>query len=342
VPLHVFWAASIVVAATTMQTLHAQDVVVVQEGPGKVVVLSAGHPSQRTSIAVGARPHEIEIAPKARIAFVSNFGLLEANHQMGTPGTSISVLDLDRLVESKRFTLPSGLTAPHGLKLRPPKYRELFTNTEIGTESMVVFDASSGAVLRTFTLPIGVHNFIFNADGSSLYAFTLKGEVCRIDPDTGKVIASVQTGSPRGLAWTNDHRELIVSGKNEILFLDPATLAIKRRAGDLGVGQIFYPSMTPDGKYILAPAVLDSVVVVIDAHTGKVIQRVDTGSPLLLMFTPDGRHAVTSNVLVPAGLFGPQTKARDGGVVIIDLATFETTKIADLTDTNGLAITLHR
>ena len=319
-------------------TLHAQNIVVVQEGPGKVIVLRGDDPVHRATISVGEKPHEIELTPDGRTAFVSNFGLLEANRKMGAPGTTISVIDLDQLKESKRFTLPTGFTAPHGLKLRPPRYHELFTNSEVGTEAIVVFDSGSGAVLRTFPLPPDVHNFIFSADGASLYAFTLKGEVCRIDPDTGKVIARVTTGSPRGLAWSNDHRYLIASGKNELVFLDSQTLSSARRIVDLGVGQVFYPAMTPDGKSILAPAVLDGVVVVIDVATGRVTRRVETGSPLLLTYDSTGSHAITSNVFVPAGLFGPATKHKEGGIVIIDLSNFTTKAITGIPDTNGMAL----
>src|SRR5438874_704108 len=157
--------------------LFAQTVIAVQEGPGKVVIFPFADPARRTAIDVGLKPHEITLSADGRKAYVSNFGLLEANYKAGTPGTTISVIDVGRRVESARFTLPAGYTAPHGLKLRPPEYRELFTNTEIGTEAMVIFDSTTGAVRRTFALPAGVHNFIFSADGASLYAFTLKGEV---------------------------------------------------------------------------------------------------------------------------------------------------------------------
>lgn len=84
------------------------------------------------------------MAPNGRTAFVSNFGLLEVNHQVGTPGTTISVRDLKRGVERMKFRLPTGAAAPHGLKLRPSKYRELFANAEAGNQSMIVFDANSG------------------------------------------------------------------------------------------------------------------------------------------------------------------------------------------------------
>src|SRR5215510_7126117 len=78
--------------------LQAQTVLVVQEGLGKVVIFPAAQPEQRTAISVGEKPHEIELTPDGRTAFVSNFGLLEANHKAGTPGTTISALDVDRRV----------------------------------------------------------------------------------------------------------------------------------------------------------------------------------------------------------------------------------------------------
>ena len=320
-------------------TLDTQTVLVVQEGRGKVVIFSAAEPAQRTEIAVGEKPHEIEVTPDGRTAFVSNFGLLEANYKVGTPGTTISVLDVMRQTERGRFELPAGFTAPHGLKLRPPKYHELFTNAEVGRQGMVVFDAGSGAMLRTFSLPPGVHNFIFDGDGSALFAFTMKSEVWRIDPDSGKVTARVETGSPRGLAWTADSRHLIASGKNEIVLLDPASLSIERRMADLGAGQIFYPAATPDGRWILAPAVLDGVVLVIDAATGMVAHHVEMESPLLLTIAPGGKRAWVANVLVPAGMLGPKAVDREGGVVLLDLTTFVTQRIAGTADANGLAVT---
>ena len=330
------------IASMLALSLHAQTIAAVQEGPGKVLVFPAGDPSRRTAIDVGEKPHEIEVTPDGRIAYVSNFGLLEANHKAGTPGTTISILDLDRRVERSRFKLPAGFTAPHGLKLRPPKYRELFTNAEEGSPGMVVFDSASGAVLRTFPLSVGVHNFVFNADGSALFVYTMSGKVCRIDPESGKVGVCADSGSPRGLAWSADGRYLIVAGKGELVLLEPDGLSVVKRFGNLGVGQIFYPVATTDGHWILAPAVLDGVVLVVDASTGAVAHRIETGSPLLAVLDADGKQAWVSNVRVPAGLFGPKTKACDGGLVRVDLSTFQTVAVPGIVDTNGLAITSRR
>ena len=317
-------------------SLHAQTVLVVQEGLNQVTLFSAINPAERKVIAVGNKPHEVELTPDGRTAFVTNFGLLEANHKEGSPGHTISVLDVARREERTRWNLPALSSAPHGLKLRPPKYGELFTNAEEGDGHMAVFDAGSGMVLRTFALPAGVHNFVFNRDGSALFAFTMGGEVLRIDPESGKVLARVGTGSPRGLAWTADGQSLMVSGKDEVLLLDPTSLAVVRRMANLGVGQVFYPAATPDGKWILAPAVVDGVVVVIDAATGAVARRIETGSPLLVSFV--GSQAWVSNVKVPAGMFGPSTVPKDGGVVAVDLTTFETRAVASIVDANGLVV----
>jgi DNA-binding beta-propeller fold protein YncE len=313
-------------------------VLVVQEGRGKVVAFSPDDPLRRTVIEVGEKPHEIEVTPDGRTAFVSNFGLLEANYKIGTPGTTISVLDVERRVEKGRFELPVSFAAPHGLKLRPPQHAELLTNAEAGEVGMVVFDSASGAVSRTFPLPAGVHNFVFNDDGSALFAFTLKGEVCRIDPESGRVQARVVTGSPRGLAWSADSRWLLVSGRNEILWLDPVSLSVERRIANLGVGQVFYPLATPDGRWILAPAVVDGVLLAIDVTSGVVIHRMPTGSPLLLALDPGRGDAWISNVLVPGGMFGAESPQREGGVVALNLTTFQTRLLPDIPDANGLAI----
>ena len=125
--------------------------------------------------------------------------------------------------------LPAGYLAPHGLKLRPSKYQELFVNTEEGQQALVVFDVVTGQVLRKLSIPPAVHNFVFDASGSRLYAFGVDGNVYGIDPDNGAVLARTKVNSPRGLTWTSDGKDLIASGKGELVLLNPDKLAITRQ-----------------------------------------------------------------------------------------------------------------
>jgi hypothetical protein len=206
----------------------------------------------------------------------------------------------------------------------------------MGGEGMVVFDAASGKVLRFFDLPPGVHNFVFNADGTSIYEFRISGEIIRIRPDTGAIAARVTLASPRGLGWTADRRHLVVGGKNELFLLDPDGLSVVSRFGGLGVGQVFYPAATRDGRWILAPAVLDGVVLAVEAATGKVAHRIQTGSPLQVAL--DGKIAWVSNVLVPPELLPPNAQPRSGGIGLLDLETLRFTPVAGVPDANGIAL----
>jgi DNA-binding beta-propeller fold protein YncE len=163
------------------QLAYPQTAIVVEEGLNKVVEVDTRNPTCRAEIPVGLKPHEIALSPDGRTAYVSNFGLLEANYKVGVPGKTISVIDVAQGSEIRRFTLPDGpLAAPHGVKLRP-NTTELFTNAEIG-DTVLVFDTGSGKILRTFSVPSGVHNFIFSPDGNTLYAFSTKGQVFKSLP----------------------------------------------------------------------------------------------------------------------------------------------------------------
>lgn len=319
-------------------SLNAQTILAVQEGKGQMTIFRPGD-GQTTVIPLGEKPHEIELSPDGKTAYVTNFGLLEANTKIGTPGTTISVIDIAGRRERTRFHLPEGpAKAPHGLKLRPPKYNELFTNAEMGGDTMIVFDARSGQVRRQFPLPPGVHNFVFAADGSALLAFTLGGEVVRIHPESGAIEARVAAPNTRGIAWTADGKQLLVAGRGELAFLHPRTLAVERKIGGLPIGQIFYPAASPDGRWILAPGVLSGKVLVLDAKTGTVYRVLETGSPLLLVFGKGGKEAWISNVLVPEGFQSPETKGKPGSVTRLSLLDWTLKDYPAIPDANGLAV----
>jgi hypothetical protein len=255
---------------------------------------------------------------------------------VGTPGNSISVIDIAKRQERTRFPLPARARAPHGLKLRPEHPEELFTNTEDGLEEMVVLNATNGSVLRTFPLPAGVHNFIFSENGDDLYAFTITDRVLRLSPMDGSILAQAAVPHVRGLSWTSDHSQLLAGGRGEIELLDQKDLRVARTFSGLPVGQTFYPSPSPDGQAFYVPAVIDGVLLVVDANTGEVRKRIATGSPLQVLF--DGKYAWVSNVKVPASMLSPGEHERPGGLVRLDLATYQFQSIMNTEDANGIAL----
>jgi DNA-binding beta-propeller fold protein YncE len=315
---------------------HGQ-VLVVQESLNRVLIFSKEQPSDRAIVQVGEKPHEIEMSLDGKTAYVSNFGLLEANHKVGTPGTTISVIDVEQKRERTRFILPSGATAPHGLKIRPQHTTELFTNTEEGVEEMVVFDLRTGNVIRTFPLPHGVHNFVFSEDGADCYAFTTVDSVIRLDPNNGHILSNVTIPRVRGLAWTSDNSHLLVGSHAQVFLLNPQDLGVAGTFKSLPVGQTFYPASSPDGHTFFVPAVLDGVLLILDARTGKVCQRLATGSPLQAIF--DGAYAWISNVKVPTSMLPPGSPERPGGLVRLNLSNLSFTVIDDTEDANGIATT---
>lgn len=310
--------------------------VVVEENAARVTLLDAEGGAVLHRVDVDSLPHEVEVDVEGRTAYVSNFGLRDYDLRIGRPGRSVAVIDLVRgrhlghlwlAGDSARAGDTVGVSrAPHGLKLRPSAARELFVNTEVGGDSMIVFDVETRRRLRSFALPAGTHNFMFSPGGDTLWLMSAASGVYRVDPTDGRVTGHLRTPTPaRGLEWMPDGR-LLVSGRAELLVVEPGSLHVERRIGGLGVGQILYTAVTPDGRYALAPAPRDSVVAVVDLASGRVVHRLRTGlAPIRVVVGPGGRRAYVAN-------------AEDTHVSVIELRDFTLTRLDAVRGPNGLAI----
>ena len=208
---------------------HSYSILAVEEMLGRVTILASADPQRRVSIPVGYKPHEIVVSADGRAAYVSNFGLNDADNRNGTPGDTVSVIDIEHARVRTELHLPHGLKAPHGLGFRPQHSRELFVNAELG-DQMVVFDALKNQVKRAYVLPVGIHNFVFSKDGDALFAFASAGSVYRMDSESGQVRMARDMGAAvRGLAWTHDGQQLIAAVKGEIVMLNPTDLSTAKQ-----------------------------------------------------------------------------------------------------------------
>lgn len=323
-----------------VQTCAAQEkkytVVAVESKAARVGFYDSNTGAKIGSVAVGFKPHEIEISADGKTAYVSNFGIEDYDHRIGTPGNSISVIDIRRIKEKYKLSTENLLTkdgvsvsgkAPHGVKLRPPKENELFVSTEFGGDLILVCDVKKRRLKRSFAAPEGTHNFIFSNDGKYLYLFAGANGVFKVNPDTGEILARMKLSTPvRGLHYMIGNRFIIASGRGEAFLLNPENLAVERHFQNLEIGQMLYPKPTPDGKYILFPAPNDSQVVVLEIKSGAVVHRLKVGdAPIAVAVSSDDNAAYVSS-------------DTDTYFCVIDLKTFEFKKFAESDGSNGIGI----
>ncbi len=101
---------------------------------------------------------------------------------------------------------------------------------------------------------------------------------------------------------------------------------MERHFQGLEVGQMLYPKPTPDGEYILFPAVNDSQVVVLEIKSGTVLRRLKVGkAPIAVAVSPNGNVAYVSSHI-------------DTYFSSVDLKTFEFKKFAEADGSNGIGI----
>ncbi|WP_058492181.1 YncE family protein [Legionella worsleiensis] len=326
--------ASLLFAGTAFSGTSAPLLAVVEENANHVSIYNPESGKKLGSLEIGFLPHEIAVTKDGKTAYVSNFGIRDYDSGSGTPGASISVIDLPSLSEQYRlYTFdPADYkdyeqidSAPHGVKLRPPYENQLFVNVEKG-HKVLVFDVNEKKLVKQIPVNSNTHNLYFSPDGKTLWLMAGKDGVIRVDADSGQVTGSVTLPTAvRGLKYTPDNRYLMASAVNQIVFIDPDSMTIQRQFNNLGVGPILYSDITPDQRYIIAPAAFDHQVIVIDVASGKVIKRLVTGlNPINVLISTDGQFAYISN-------------ATDKHISKIDLNSFEVTSFRTHEGPNGLA-----
>ena len=239
-------------------------VLLVEESNNSLGFFDSQDGSELGRVGLSLWPHEVAVSPDGKIAYVSNFGLRDYDLTIGHAGNSISVIDIATRCEVHRLYTCDGqfrYWGPHGVKVTPDG-TELFVNVERiigkrepdltlgpGTDQtdMLVFDLQTRRPVRSFSLPSilsrepnppedpvkqygvprGSHNFVFSKDGSSLWLFSGRGGISRLDPVTGQITAHLTnfSGAVRGLSFFHDGR-LLVSATNELTIIDPGTLQI--------------------------------------------------------------------------------------------------------------------
>ncbi len=151
--------------------------------------------------------------------------------------------------------------------------------------------------------------------------------VTKLDAEQGTILGEYHAGSPiRGMQYTPDGRSIMVSSTNQISFFNPDTLSTTRTLDNLGVDQILYSAISRNGRFIVAPAVWNNQILIIDNQTGVVVKRLVTGlDPVNVVIDDESRYAYVSN-------------ARNSHVSKINLNTLRVEDIHTQAGPNGMAL----
>ena len=285
---------------------HKHLIVAAEEGASEVGIYDSETGQESASIAVGKWPHEIAVAADGKLAYVTCFGLKDYDEHIGKPGATISVIDLRNIAEVRRlytFRSPDeykSLRAPHDVKIAPDG-RRLFVNTEWPADHLLVYDLSDPNVTypsKSWDVPKGTHNFLFSSDGKDIFLVSGANGISRMDAETGEMSTQYRPKGVviRALTYSADRKLLVASANDQLILLEPESFRVHKKIGNLGARQILYSAVTPDGKYILAPAVWEGEVLVLDASSGEVVRRILVGAdPIHVVVSPDGRVAYVSH-----------------------------------------------
>ncbi len=140
-------------------------------------------------------------------------------------------------------------------------------------------------------LPDGADIVRFSPDGSSILTSTWDITTRLLDPNSGKEIRQF-VGA--GGAYSPDGKTVLTSLDNSANLWDVTTGQKRKTFTTPENTRVFYPVLSPDGKYLLAGD-LAGIAHLWDVQTGQEIQNFTghTGNVFWSAFSPDGKLILT-------------------------------------------------
>ncbi len=263
-------------------------VYVADEEGNTVTVLDAGSFARVTTIPVGREPHNVQVAPDGRSAWVT------INAEVEKAGKS----------EAAHAGMPE---------------REHEAMSDIG--EVWVIDTATDQVVANILVGKHPTHVVLSPDGRLAYVNN-GGEntVSVVDTAERKTIANIPVGAyPHGIRLSPDGREAYVAnlkGGSVSVVDTEARKEVAKIAVGKGPAQVGF---APDGRVAFASLSQENAVAIIDPVTRKVTKKVPVGTvPIQLYATPDSRLLFVANQ--------GSKKAPGRTVSVIDLARLEVVK----------------
>ena len=297
-----------VIAMTTAAgtTLAAPDkVFVADEDGGTVSVLDAASFKKIAAVPVGREPHNVQISPDGKLAWVTNNGeqampgMGKGGHAAMKSGGEVWVIDTESHAVVAKIQVGKH---PAHVVLTPDGRFAYVTNA--GEDTVSVVDTGTRRVAAT--IPVGAypHGIRISPDGQEAYVANLKGgTVSVIDLREKKEVAQIPVGKgPAQTGFAADGRLAFVSlsQENKVALIDPAARKVLKK---VSVGTVpIQVYATPDGRTLLVAnqgtkQKPGNTVSVIDLMGGKVVNTVRTGPGAHgVVVDREGRYAYVSNI----------------------------------------------
>jgi YVTN family beta-propeller protein len=242
-------------------------------------------------IATGEEPHEVAVSGDGKLAVVGNYG------SGGSPGTSLTVVDLAAKREVRRVTLP-GLSRPHGIQAAGSRFYITFE----GSRAVARYDAAADRIdWIAGTGQEVTHMLVVARDEKKIYTANLGSNTISV-LDLTKAPANVAlkqiavARGPEGLDLAPDGSALWVAGvarrdeQARISVIDPKSDSVVRTF-PIAAKIANRLKFTPDGARVVISDPGTNELTVFDSATGDVVKTISTAAgPAGILITPDGKR----------------------------------------------------
>jgi YVTN family beta-propeller protein len=312
---------------------EAQDsyqIFVSNEKSGDLTVISGATFQVVTHIPVGKRPRGIRASPDGKTVYVALSGTpLEPPPQLDAKGNPILLKNSDPDEENaksdkaadgiglvdvaqKKFLrkIPAG-SDPEQFVLNADGSRIYIANEDVGAAT--VLNATNGKAITFVPVSREPEGVGLSPDEKYFYVTCeTAGDVYAIDNKTYQVFAHFMVHPrPRSVAFLPDGSRAFIPSESvgELNVVDTASQKVLKVITLPKGSRPQTVKVSPDGRKVFATTGRAGTVVVLDAHTGELLNTIPVGQrPWGMTLSPDGKFLFTAN--------GPSDD-----VSVVDLAT---------------------
>jgi YVTN family beta-propeller protein len=293
----------LLVAGQFIQAANAATLLVLNKDDSTLSLHDPVTGASLATIPTGTGPHEVEVTADGRMAVVSNYGA-------GSPGTSLSVVDLGARKEARRVEVGQ-VSRPHGLASAG---QQVYFTAE-NARGIGRIDIASGKVdWRFATNQERTHMVLASRDGRTIFTTNMgSNSVSIIDRAVGSDAKQTLVGvgkGPEGMDLTPDGRQLWSANAEDgtVSIVDIAQRKLVKTF-DIGTRRSNRLKFTPDGALALVSDLVAGELIVIDVRDQSVRKRIAVGrGPTGVLVVPDGSRAYVA-------------ASTDNKLAIIDLKT---------------------